>query len=252
MPLLQPKTVKSGFPGPRNSRSSYNSFQAQPSSSPVFGLVSNKQSKSGNMSFTLLNDENNDNINESSRIPLAKDPSGMYSILVTDSDMSLTKRKYVKVSSVGEVEVSPDRIEFCVQITSNRSDKLAAKESIRKREDFIMLALKKLGIPSSEVTSTLIVKKYKLEDEEDVDDDILEAKILRDAEKQFTLRKEKKGDKDPLKQERIKVMKEMYVVCSSVNTYMELFSIINEKLDKQVNMSPPIIRITPQRIQEKT
>lgn len=198
-----------------------------------------------------------------SRLPSLKDPSGVYSVLMTDSDMALTKRKFVKVSSVGEIELSPDRIEFCVQITSTKPDMTAAKESIRKRDEYIMLALKKLGVPDTGVSTTTMVKRYKLEDEAEDNDDVLEVKILRDAEKQLTTKnkkskKEKKNvcnnnDEDPLlSSARVKVIKELYVVCGSLNMYMELFSIVNEKLDQQVNVSPPVIRITPENIQQQS
>jgi len=188
----------------------------------------------------------------SQRIPLTSDPSGIYSVLITDSDMALTKRKFVKVSSIGEVEVSPDRVEFCIQITSTKPDMVAARESIRKRDDFIMLALKKLGVPDKGISTASMVKRYKLEDEAEDDDNVLEVKILRDFEKQMAKSNGKGGEvpKDPmLDVERMKVVKELYVVCESMNQYMELFSIINEKLDHQVNVSPPVIRITPHSLQ---
>jgi len=190
-----------------------------------------------------------DEVNQ--RIPLTSDPSGVYNVLITDSDMALAKRKFVKVSSVGEVEVSPDRIEFCIQITSNKPDMVAARESIRKRDDFIMLALKKLGVLESGISTASMVKRYKLGDEAEEDDNVLEVKILRDFENQMAKSNGKVGIlKDPmLDEERVKVVKELYVVCESMNQYMELFSLVNEKLDHQVNVSPPVIRITPQTLQ---
>ncbi|CAL8125854.1 unnamed protein product [Orchesella dallaii] len=190
------------------------------------------------------------NDDENQRIPLTSDPSGIYSVLITDSDMALTKRKFVKVSSIGEVEVSPDRVEFCIQITSTKPDMVAARESIRKRDDFIMLALKKLGVPDKGISTASMVKRYKLEDEAEDDDNVLEVKILRDFERQMANGNGADVPKDPmLDVERMKVVKELYVVCQTMNQYMELFSIINEKLDHQVNVSPPVIRITPQSLQ---
>lgn len=244
--------------------SSFRTFQNYPSPPPASTNRSASHSKHQS-TFSMMNLDDAD-LNTESRLPMSSDPSGVYSILMTDSDMALTKRKFVKVSSIGELEVSPDRVEFCVQITSTKTDMAAARESIRKRDEFILLALKKLGVLQSGISSTSMVKRFKLEEEANDDDDILEAKILRDAEKQLSL-SARKGNKrtsrshsnnnvaakDPLLDtERIKVIKELYVVCDNLNQYMELFSIINEKLDKQVNVSPPVIRITPENLQKQS
>jgi len=190
---------------------------------------------------------------ESNRIPLANEPSGVYSITMTDSDMALTKRKFIKVSSVGEVEVCPDRVEFCVKIVCTKQDIAAARESVRKRDDFLMLALKKVGVPQNGISSTSLVKRFKVSDEAEDNDDILERKLLRDIEKQMNAKNNNKGEKDPvLDEEKIKVIKELYVICNSLNQYMELFSIVNEKLDRQVIVSPPVIRVSPEYLQCQT
>lgn len=75
---------------------------------------------------------------EFNHLPLPEEPPGLYDTLITDSDMALTKRKFVKVTSSGEVEMEPDSVEFCVKITTNKTDPPAAKESVRKRKDFVL------------------------------------------------------------------------------------------------------------------
>jgi hypothetical protein len=190
---------------------------------------------------------------DTGRIPLASEPSGVYSITMTDSDMALTKKKFIKVSSVGEVEVCPDRVEFCIQIACTKPDVATARESVRKRDEFLMLALKKVGVPSAGVSSTSLVKKFKLGDEVEENDDLLERKLLRDVEKQLNNKQGNNNENDPiLDAERTKVIKELYVVGNSLNQYMELFSIVNEKLDRQVNVSPPVIRVSPEYLQKQT
>lgn len=238
-------------------RSASRNYPGAPPTSAISSKAVPNNSKQQSTFSMMMNDFADPD--SESRLPTSKDPNGVYSVLITDSDMALTKRKFVKVSSVGEVEVAPDRVEFCVQITSTKTDMIAARDSIRKRDEYIMLALKKLGVPQTGISTTSMVKKYKLEEEADEDDDILEAKILRDVEKQLSARKGKKGnnnnDDDAIKdldKERVKVVKELYVVCDNLNQYMELFSIVNEKLDRQVNVSPPVIRITPECLQKQS
>jgi hypothetical protein len=173
----------------------------------------------------------------SNSLPHPKEPSGLYDILVTDSDMLLAKKKFLKVSSTGEMEVEPNRIEFCIQITTSRTDLTLAKESIKKREDYILSCLKKHQI--KDVNSSLIVKRMQEGDGEE--EEHSEVKIVKDAEKQ------QRTNKD-----RLKLSKEICVVCESLLKYIQIYSICTEKLDRHVVLSQPAVRFTPDHIQSHT
>jgi hypothetical protein len=178
---------------------------------------------------------------EYSHPPLPEEPPGLYDTLITDSDMALTKRKFVKVSSSsGEMEMEPDEVEFCIKITTNKVEASQARESVKKRKDFILAALKKFRIPS-DFPIFSIAKRSPTQ--------IHKGTGTRPAS-------QVKNKLDPDEKEFVKkdliYSEEFCVKCGTLMQYLNVFSICNEKLDRHVEISRPVVRFSPECVQNYT
>jgi len=176
--------------------------------------------------------------------PLPNDAPGVYpTLMVSESDLALTKRQFVKVSGEGEIEVDPNNIQFCVRIVSQKPDVNEAKASVQKREDYILGVFKKSSIVKVVATSMIakacnIVKPFDLIDEND------ETAFFRNQIASIIPR-----EKSSTQLNSYVVKRELNVTCDSMLKYLQVLSSCTEKLDQQVLISQPVIKFTPDHIQ---
>jgi len=214
---------------------------------------------------TNMNSDNNNNSNsfQYDHPPLPSEPAGLYDTLITDADMAYMKKKFVKVTSSGQVEMNPDIVEFCIKITTNKDDATKGRESVKKRKDFILAALKKFGITDDNILASTIVKRVPHPIVGPDPDDL----FLQEAQEMaYALRRErmhsnrglqddKAGDnqhKDDLEKKSLVYFEELCVKCGSLVQYLKVFSICNEKLDRHVEISRPVVRFSPICLQSST
>lgn len=183
--------------------------------------------------------------------PLPNEEAGVYSsLMLTDSDLALTKRKFVKVSGEGEIEIDPNLIQFCVRVTSQKPDINEAKSSVQKREEYILGVLKKSGIPSANISSTsrTIKSSKKLTENEDENDEMA---YFRNQVSSLNPQVDvgEKGSKGNVQPISYILKKELNVNCDSMLKYLKVLSACTEKLDQQVLVSQPIIKFTASYLQ---
>jgi len=178
--------------------------------------------------------------------PLPEEPSGLYDLLITDSDMALSKKKFLKVSSIGQVEVEPNRVEFCILIKTSRTDPVQAKESIKKREDYIMATLKKCRVSEKDIKCTEIVKRIEAEDEDNNECD--QQNKGRNKQVNADINANVKN-LDPYQPGGLCWRREICITCESLIKYMQIYSVCMEKLDRNVVISQPVVRFSPEHMQ---
>jgi len=181
--------------------------------------------------------------------------------------MAFAKKKFVKVTSQSEIEMEPDRVEFCVKITTNRKELAEAKESVKKRRDFVISAIKKFKISDEDVTEMTICRRHgslsDLDREQQEDNEFflqLDAKSTLKKFAEYHSEKKSKGGDDggggftveKERQEKLDYSNEITVKCDSLIKYLKVFSICNEKLDRHVFVSQPVVRFTPAHLQNNT
>lgn len=159
--------------------------------------------------------------------------------------------------------MDPDIVEFCVKITTSKKDAAHAKESVKKRKDFVLTVLKKYGIPDDGVLVSTIVKRMP-RGIDDLDDLYLqeaqeEAHVLR---RDRLAKQENEGvvednaennnnptAKDDIAKKFLVYFEEICVRCNSLVQYLKVFSICNEKLDRHVEVSRPVVKFSSNRRQ---
>jgi len=205
--------------------------------------------------------------------PLISQPVGIYD-LMEDDDLVKSK-KFVKVRSIGQVEMQPDIVEFCVKITATKIHRDQAKESIAKRENFVMTALQKLKIPKSHIHISSIVKRIPSTQKKSTIARTVSRENLTKAAASFLRTKlieqeagdhsdatsvelpqfpeDNNEDENPDNSDtKLLFITEICVKCSRLSHYIKLCSICNEKLDHRVKISAPEIRFSVDAIQKAT
>jgi len=176
-------------------------------------------------------------------IPLPMDPSGFYSTLMNDTDMVVAKKRFVKVSGTGEMIVEPDTIEFVVQIVSIKPSLIDARTSIKKREEYILGAMKKNHIRDVDIVPSEMVRRVNSENPEDDD--------LDQVAQEYAAQNDQERYEPPIPK-FFRISKELHVHCDNLMKYLQVSSLCNEKLDRQVIVSPPVIKFTPSLLQTST
>jgi hypothetical protein len=179
-------------------------------------------------------------------VPLPNEPSGLYSTLMTDTDLTASKKRFVKVSGTGETTVEPDSIEFVVQIIAIKTNLIDARASIKKREEYILAAIKKAYIQQTGVVCSEMVTKVN---SENPDEDEMDVKFGQGPSKPQPNQEERY---EPPAPKYFRICKEIHVHCDSLVKYLQIFSLCNEKLDQQVVVSQPIIKFSANLLQQFT
>jgi len=160
--------------------------------------------------------------------------------------------------------MEPDIVEFCVKITTNKDDAAKGKESVKKRKDFVLAALKKFGIADNNILASTIVKRVPHPIVGPDPDDLFlqEAQELAYQFKRDKIqgakghRQDKVGDNPKEEVEKkggtLVYFEEICVKCTSLVQYLKVFSICNEKLDHHVEISRPVVRFSPICLQSAT
>lgn len=161
--------------------------------------------------------------------------------------------------------MEPDIVEFCIKITTNKDDATKGKESVKKRKDFVLAALKKFGIADNNILASTIVKRVPHPIVGPDPDDLflqeaqemvyqLKRDRIHGAKGRGQQAEDKVGDnpKEELEKKVLVYFEELCVKSTSLVQYLKVFSICNEKLDHHVEISRPVVRFSPICLQSAT
>jgi len=136
---------------------------------------------------------------------------------------------FVKVTGQASLELEPDVIEFCIKISSSKSDLVDCRSSVKKREEYICAILKKNSIQTISSNETI-------------------HKVEKSSANDFIPGLQEKEEEAS----EISLEKELCVKTEKISKYLNVVSICREKLDFRVEISQPLISFSASAMDRAT